>query len=210
MMRLRLEGLLCIAKRGIVVCGGMAMGLSAVSAQTADEESIGERELQEIVVTAPETMKIGNKTVFTPDKRLVEISNSSVQLLAGLQIPDLIVNIFTGQISLLGDGKLSLRINGRPASQSDVAAINSKDILKVEYIDNPGVRYGDAVGVLDISVRRRDSGYGAFANVMQSVNRGWGDYTASVKYNQGEANGAWIIRVIRYGIWIVSAIMRSV
>ncbi len=185
MMKLRLEGLLCIAKRGIVVCGGMAMGLSAVSAQTADEESIGERELQEIVVTAPETMKIGNKTVFTPDKRLVEISNSSVQLLAGLQIPDLIVNIFTGQISLLGDGKLSLRINGRPASQSDVAAINSKDILKVEYIDNPGVRYGDAVGVLDISVRRRASGYGAFANVMQSVNRGWGDYTASVKYNQG-------------------------
>lgn len=170
---------------GLCVCGGVGDALASGADTVEAADSIAGGELQEVVVTAPETMKIGNKTVFTPDRKLLEISNSSVQLLSGLQIPDLIVNIVTGQISLLGDGKLSLRINGRPASQADVAAINSKDILKVEYIDNPGVRYGDATGVLDISVRRRDSGYGAFANVMQSVNRGWADYTASLKYNTG-------------------------
>lgn len=178
-------------------CASEALAGEPGAAQYAD--SIAGGELGEVVVTAPETMKIGNKTVFTPDRRLVGVSNSSVQLLAGLQIPDLIVNIVTGQVSLLGDGKLSLRINGRPASQADLASVNPKDILKVEYIDNPGVRYGDAAGVLDISVRRRDSGYGAFANVMQSVNRGWGDYTASLKYNSGGSE--WSVDYKSNPIW---------
>lgn len=50
------------------------------------------------------------------------------------------------------------------------------------------MRYGDYDGVLDISVKRPvQRGYTVFANLLQSVNRGWGDYTVSLKHNVGRS-----------------------
>ena len=152
--------------------------LNAV-AQNGLQDSLDiSRELNEVVVVAPENQIIGNKTIFYPTKELRNATNNGVQLLAGLQIPDLIINPATGSIERLGGGELSIRINGRPASQIDFTSISPKDITKVEYISNPGVRYGEATGVLDITVKRRETGYGVSLNLLQSVNRGWGNYTA--------------------------------
>ena len=109
-----------------------------------------------------------NKTLFYPTKELKNATNNGVQLLAGLHIPDLIINPATGSIESLGGGELSIRINGRPASQIDLTSISPKDITKVEYISNPGVRYGEATGVLDITVKRRETGYGVSLNLLQS------------------------------------------
>ncbi len=113
--------------------------------------------------------------------------STSSQLLAGLQIADLIINPTTGEIAISGGGKLSIRINGRPASNIDLMAISSKDITKVEYISSPGVRYGDSAAVLEITVKRKKEGYGVMLNLLQSPNRGWGDYTLGLKYSIGRS-----------------------
>ncbi len=143
--------------------------------------------LQEIVVKAPETARSGNKDTYYPTDELRESMSTSTQLLAGLQIADLIVNPATGDIAISGGGKLSIRINGRPASNTDLMAISSKDITKVEYVSNPGVRYGDVAAVLNISVKRKNEGYGVMLNLLQSPNRGWGDYTLGLKYTTGRS-----------------------
>ena len=83
-------------------------------------------ELNEVVVTAPENQIIGNKTFFYPTKELKNATNNGVQLLAGLQIPDLIINPATGSIEKLGGGELSIRINGRPTSQIDIASLSPR------------------------------------------------------------------------------------
>ena len=160
-------------------------------------------ELDEIVVTAPENHTIGNKTLFYPTKELKNATNNGVQLLAGLQIPDLIINPATGSIESLGGGELSIRINGRPASQIDITALSPKDITRVEYTSNPGVRYGEAKGVIDITVKRREIGYGVSLNLLQSVNRGWGNYTGALKYTSGRSE--WTLDFQSNPMWGMSA-----
>lgn len=160
----------------------------SINAQTEKEDSIVlSVTLQEITVNPSEAIKMGNKDYYYPTGKLKKNMTTSSQLLAGLQIPDLIVNPATGEIAISGGGELSIRINNRPASHADLLSISAKDIVKVEYIANPGVRYGDVAGVLDVTVRRKTEGYGVVLNLLQSPNRGWGDYTAGVKYSKGSS-----------------------
>lgn len=149
--------------------------------------------------------------MYYPTEELRKSMSTSSQLLAALQIPDLIVNPATGDIAISGGGNLSIRINGRPASQTDLMALPAKDISKVEYISNPGVRYGDFAGVLDVAVKRKNEGYGIMLNLLQSLNRGWGDYTVGLKYNTGRSewsadyhsNPMWLMDCYRDNIeWI--------
>lgn len=161
---------------------GGAMGQDSV----APGDSIV-RELGEVVVEMPAVMTVGGKDVYRPTVQLKRDTNTAVQLLAGLQIPGLVVNPATGSMGIFGKENLSIRVNGRRVSQAELLSLSPRDIVKVEYIANPGVRYGDADAVLDVTVKRRDSGYGIMANVLQSANRGWGDYTVSLKYNVGRS-----------------------
>lgn len=180
------------------------MGALKAIAQNEEPDSMGiSRELDEIVVTAPENQTIGNKIFFYPTKELKNVTNNGVQLLAGLQISDLIINPATGSIERLGGGRLSIRINGRPASQTDITSLSPKDITKVEYTPNPGVRYGDAMGVIDITVKRRETGYGVSLNLLQSVNRGWGNYTGALKYTSGRSE--WTLDFHSNPMWRMSA-----
>lgn len=175
-----------------------------VIAQNEVTDSMGiSRELNEIVVTAPENQVIGNKTFFYPTRELKNATNNGIQLLAGLQIPDLIINPAIGSIERLGGGELSIRINGRPASQIDITSLSPKDITKVEYTPNPGVRYGEARGVIDITVKRRETGYGVSLNLLQSVNRGWGNYTGALKYTSGRSE--WTLDFQSNPMWRMSA-----
>lgn len=155
--------------------------------------------LQELVVNGAEAIRSGNKTQYYPSKELRETMTTSTQLLAGLQIPELIVNPSNGDISISGGGKLSIRINGRPSSQTDLMSISAKDITKVEYISEPGIRYGDVKAVVDITVKRKTEGYGIVLNILQSPNRGWGDYTAALKYNRGRSE--WIVDYHSNPMW---------
>ena len=173
----------------LIALAAATLCTTSAYAQKESADSIPlSKTLNEVEILAPETMKIGNRTIYTPSQQLRRISNSAIQLLSGIQVPELIVNPTTGSVEIMGGGNLSIRINGRPASQSDLSAITPQDISKVEYITNPGVRYGDATGVLDITVKRpMATGGSVFGNIMQSVNRGWGDYTAGAKYNVGRS-----------------------
>lgn len=177
--------------------------LNAVAQSELPDSLDISRELDEIVVIAPENNTIGNKTLFYPTKELRNATNNGVQLLAGLQIPDLIINPATGSVERLGGGELSIRINGRPASQIDITALSPKDITKVEYTSNPGVRYGEAKGVIDITVKRRETGYGVSLNLLQSVNRGWGNYTGALKYTSGRSE--WTLDFQSNPMWRMSA-----
>ncbi len=177
--------------------------LNAVAQSELPDSLDISRELNEVVVTAPENQVVGNKSFFYPTRELKNATNNGIQLLAGLQIPDLIINPATGSIERLGGGELSIRINGRPASQIDITSLSPKDITKVEYTPNPGVRYGEASGVIDITVKRRETGYGVSLNLLQSVNRGWGNYTGALKYTSGRSE--WTLDFQSNPMWRMSA-----
>lgn len=163
---------------------------SLLHAQQLENDSLQlSTTLNEVIIKAPESIQSGNKLMYYPSKELREAMATSSQLLAGLQIPDLIVNPANGSIAISGGGKLLIKINGRQASPTDLLTISAKEIVKVEYTSTPGVRYQDYSGVLEITLRQRKEGYGMLLNILQSPNRGWGDYTAALKYNTG--NSEW-------------------
>ena len=151
------------------------------------KDSLLINELDEVVVSAPNIIKKGESSVYYPNSELKRTTKNASQVIAGLQIPELIVDLSSGTISTMGKENLLILINGRPASQNELATISSKDIAKVEYISNTGVRYKNYDAVVDISVKKQNEGYGAMLNLLQSPNRGWGNYVAALKYNIGKS-----------------------
>lgn len=121
---------------------------SLLHAQQLENDSLQlSTTLNEVIIKAPESIQSGNKLMYYPSKELREAMATSSQLLAGLQIPDLIVNPANGSIAISGGGKLLIKINGHQASPTDLLTISAKEIVKVEYTSTPGVRHQDYSGV---------------------------------------------------------------
>lgn len=184
----------------------LSMGVRVLIASTPQEITdtlTDSKELKEIIITAPEVRQIGDKSVYYPSQKLIDATNNVTQALATLQIPDLVINPATGSIAKMGGGTLSIRINDRPASSLDLLTMSPKDIIRVDYTPNPGLKYGNVDSVINIIVKRRNSGYGASLNLLQSLNRGWGDYTGSVKYTSG--NSEWTVDAHANPMWNMDA-----
>ena len=54
----------------------------------------------------------------------------------------------------MGDA-VELRINGVKAEIQEVKALLPADVLKIEYHDNPGLRYGNVAAVIDIILKEK-------------------------------------------------------
>ena len=185
---------------GVSVGWLMFQTTPSVSAQNVASDSVAiSKDLEEIVITASEVVRAGDKNIYYPSNTIKRSSGNCARLLGALQISGLIVNPATGDLSLSGNGKLGLRINGRSVSLVDIASIVPEDVEKVEFISTPGVRYGDVAGVVDIIVRRRETGFGVMVNTLQSLNRGWGNYSGALKYNSGRSE--WTVQYNSNPMW---------
>jgi hypothetical protein len=112
--------------------------------------------LDGVTVTA-RTGRIDRKLVF-PSEKQVQASTNGIELLQQLMLPRLQVNPLTNEAGLAGGGEVQLRINGVQVENSDVMALQPRDVIRVEYHDNPGLRYGNAAAVVDYIVRRPETG----------------------------------------------------
>jgi len=93
--------------------------------------------------------------VYHPSQSAVDASKNGLQLLGNLMIPTLSVSEALGTIQAAGQA-VQLRINGRQAGIDQVRALLPETIRRVEWIDNPGLRYGGATHVLNL--HRQQSG----------------------------------------------------
>lgn len=155
-------------------------------AQTEIEDSLQIEELQEVVIEAPRVIRKSDMDVYHPSKSAVEHSANGMQLLNNLMIPTLMVNDVLGSIQAAGQS-VQIRINGREASIEQVRAILPETIKRVEWIDNPGLRYGGANYVLNIIVANPSLGGSFQTSGRQALNTAWGDYMADVKLNNGKS-----------------------
>ena len=134
------------------------------------EYSISTRLLEEIVVTASPVINKNDRKIIRPDREMSRTSADGIDLLRRLQLPRITVNPMTNTISVSGGGNVILCINGVESTESQIAAIRPQDIEKIEYHDNPGLRYAGAAVVIDYITSRHDTGgnlsfdsFGAFA-----------------------------------------------
>lgn len=96
----------------------------------------------------------------------MKASGNGMDLLQQM-LPRVQVDLLNNEIKATGNGVVQVRINGVKVEQDEIKALNPSDI-RIEYHDNPGLRYGNADIVLDYIVRRPDTG-GSFGRTWRKV-----------------------------------------
>lgn len=155
---------------------------AAIAQETSD--SLPNHNLDEIIIEAPKVIRKADMDVYYPPRGTVEKSRNGVQLLSNLMIPSLTVTEALGTIKAGGQA-VQLRINGREVTVEQVKALLPSTVKRVEWIDNPGLRYNGASHVLNFIVTNPDAGGSLQTEARQALNTAWGDYFADAKFNNG-------------------------
>lgn len=164
----------------------VAFSALSLAAQTEAPDTVNVQELNEIVIEAPKVIRKADMDVYHPSRSAVEASKNGMQLLGNLMIPSLTVSDALGTIQASGQS-VQVRINGRPSTVDQVRALLPETIRRVEWMDNPGLRYGGASHVLNFIVVNPSLG-GSFQGLARpALNQAWGFYMADVKLNNGRS-----------------------
>lgn len=168
---------------------GMSLTVSGNTNLGTIEMNEASTELNEVVVEGDAVIQKVDRQILLPNKEQLGASSDGMSLLQNLQIPRIVVNPVENSVKTLANQDVQLRINGIEASSSEVIAINPKDVIRIEYHDQPGVRYNGAAAVINYIVKHRDTGGNLMLNASNGVTMpGWGEYHLSGKVNFGKSS----------------------
>lgn len=140
-------------------------------------------ELKEIVITASNQRYEVNRQIIIPTKSIMEISNNGWNLMRNTQLSRIKINPINNQITTDNGENVILQINGLQVEKEDIMALNSKNIIRIEYLDQPGVRY-QAGAVINYIVKQREQGGYLMASGNQTISKnGTNQYTFAGNYN---------------------------
>ena len=146
-------------------------------------------ELGEVVVESQSVIQKVDRQILLPSKEQLQASSNGVSLIQNLQIPRIVVSPIDNSVKTLSDETVQLRINGLEATKDEVMAINPKDVIRVEYHDQPGVRYNGAAAVIDYIVRKRDAGGSLMLAATNGITLlGIGNYYLAGKVHFGKSS----------------------
>ena len=139
--------------------------------------------LDGVTVSASNTSSRSDRKLIFPSDRQVKASTNGMDLLQQLMLPKITVNPMSNEIKVPGNGEVQLRINGVKVELDEIKALLPADIIRIEFHDNPGLRYRNAEVVLDYIVRRPETGGNFSVDMSQGVNALWGEHRVSGKIN---------------------------
>ncbi|GHT27061.1 TonB-dependent receptor [Bacteroidia bacterium] len=147
------------------------------------------RQLNEVVVKASGTINKVDRQVILPTSIQIKSSNSGYELLNNLMLPGLRVDPIQNSIAVAGGGNVQIRINDILASMTQVKALRPSSVLRVEYIDNPGVRYGNdnVSAVVNFIVKRLDSGVSINTDLQNAPLVGFANDLLSIRTNHKQS-----------------------
>ncbi|MDO4320120.1 MAG: outer membrane beta-barrel protein [Bacteroidales bacterium] len=172
--------------KNLILALSLLSSSAAMAATTAEADSLGSQQLDEIVVSAPRVVRKADMDVFYPNSSIVSQSQNGMLLLRNMMIPALTVNDVTGSVTT-GGQSVQLRINGREATVEQVRNLLPETIRRIEWIDNPGLRYNGATAVINFIVSNPAAGGSLMVEAGQALNCAWGPYWSSVKLNNGRS-----------------------
>jgi hypothetical protein len=145
--------------------------------------------LDEVTIQARSIIEKGDRKVILPTQNQLKMSSSGIDLLGKLQLPRITVDIMSGEITTSGNGEVQLRINGVRVTYTEISSLSPEDILRIEYHDTPGVRYGNAAAVIDYITKNKKAGGSVSGGAIHSLssNRTSIDDMISGRYNYGKS-----------------------
>ena len=170
-------------KRLIVLIAAVT---GAVTALAQEEQSTT---LKEIAVKAARTVQKEDGMWLYPTRQQLESSTDGYSLLAKLALPRIRVDEAANSITALTNlGSVQVRINDVVATKEDLLAMDMSGVQRVEFIDNPGLRYGEGIAyVINIKVRKPNSGYVVGATLDNTLTTVMGDETLYARVNRGRS-----------------------
>lgn len=160
------------------------LGKVSRSVHTGDilmEENIGM--LSEVTIVASNVINTVDRSIIFVTDEVKAHSTNGINLLVGMNLPRLIINPITNAISLPGDEQMQFCIEGVKVNAEDVEALQPDEILRVEYINNPGLRYGDVDLVINYLLKRKVSGGSVNLNTMNAITTDFGNSRINGKFN---------------------------
>ena len=140
--------------------------------------------LEGVTVTASPIIKKTDRQIILPTEMQTKAASNGVSLLRNLQLSRILINPIDNSITIPGGDNVQLRINGVEVTQAEIISIRPADVIRIEYIDNPGARYGNAGAVLNYIVKRRESGGNISADLTNGVSdTGYGEHNLAAKYH---------------------------
>jgi len=140
--------------------------------------------LDEVVVRGDAVIRKSDRQMILPTQEQKRASTNGINLLQQIPISRISVSPMDNSIKTTLGEDVQLRINGVEATKEEVSAIRPTDVIRVEYHDNPGLRYGGAAAVLDYIVRKKENGGNIAGDLTNGITHlGYGEYNLSAKYN---------------------------
>nr|WP_311147150.1 TonB-dependent receptor [Prevotella pallens] len=145
--------------------------------------------LSGVTIEATKVIQKPDGQLIFPSKTQRNSSTNGYSLLAKLSLPRIRINETMHTITALNNnGDVQIRINGVIATKTELINMNPKLVKNIEFIDNPGVRYGENVGyVLNIRTAKSKQGGAIGIDLNNALTTKSSDNTAFVKFNRGNS-----------------------
>lgn len=169
----------------IIAVFAAAMIGAAANAQTDSIEVDTTYTLGEVTVNGMRVINKVDRQVLLPTSTMKKHSSNGYDLLSKMTLNGIITDTENQVIKSMKGGSVQVRINDIKANQQDITALRPDEVVRVEYIDNPGVRYSDGSidAVINFVVKRRYAGYVGGLGTMQAFTTGFNNSNAYFKYN---------------------------
>ena len=146
-------------------------------------------ELGEVEIKAAKVIHKPDGQIIYPTETQKNASHSGYSILQKLSLPNIRVDEVSQSLSAIdGRGSIQLRINGIIVGREEMLALSPGSISRIDFIDNPGVRYGEGIAyVINILTRRADSGYTVGIDLVQALTAKSGNDLIYGKWNAGNS-----------------------
>ena len=145
--------------------------------------------LEGVTVKAAKVVNKADGMIIYPTDAQKQASNNGYNILEKLTLANLRIDNISHSITAIDNrGGVQIRINGIVVGKSEMLALNPKDIARIDFINNPGVRYGDGIAyVINIVTRRNGSGYTVGMDLTSALTTLQGDDMVYGKWNKGKS-----------------------
>ena len=142
--------------------------------------------IDEVVVTPNDYTKIDRQIIF-PQSQILNHSFTGIDVLGRLMLPGLIVNTATNSVSSMNNRPVQVRVNDVIVSMNEILAVSPQRIMKIEYIDLPGLRYGEVGTVINIILKKPEKGFSTGGNTRTGLTTPYENSFLYLKYNNRQS-----------------------